>query len=206
MSNGILYTVGHSNRSLDEFVELLHACSVTAIADVRSQPYSRRVPHFNHDQLYNSLRDNGIAYVFLGEELGARRKESCCYVNGQARYELIEKTPGFQSGLNRIRKGIQTYTIALMCAEKDPLTCHRTILISKALRDELNIQHIIGPGQIESHIDAERRLMRIWGISKEDLFMDTTELLHDVYRKQAAEIAYVEHGHYLANGVNQSND
>lgn len=192
MSKPKLFTIGHSNRNIDEFVELLRLNNVTAIADVRSQPYSRHMPHFNRENLKGTLSENGIAYVFMGKELGARRNETCCYIDGQAKYELIEPTPSFQSGLERIRKGVSIHLIAMMCAEKDPVTCHRSILVAKALRSDCDIQHIVSLGKVESHDEAEQRLLRIWRMDGNDLFQSAEELLEDAYCKQADEIAYVE--------------
>lgn len=192
MNQPKLFTIGHSNRSPEEFVGMLKENGVTAIADVRSQPYSRHMPHFNREPLQEPLKENGIAYVFLGDELGARRGEKCCYVDGQAKYELIAKTDAFQSGLERLRDGTKKYVVALMCSEKDPITCHRTILVAKSLRQEFEIRHIIAPQRIEMHSDAEKRLMRQWKIDANDLFSSQDELLEDAYQKQAQEIAYVD--------------
>jgi len=192
MNQPILFTIGHSNRSSDEFVELVKSSGVTAIADVRSQPYSRHMPHFNRELLQTLLKKQGIAYVFLGEELGARRNEECCYVDGQAKYDLIARTPAFQSGLNRVREGMKNFVVALMCSEKDPITCHRTILVARALREEFEIRHIICKNLLESRSEVEQRLMRHWKMQATDLFASPDELLEQAYQKQAAEIAYVD--------------
>lgn len=192
MNSLTLFTIGHSNRSPEEFVGMLKENGVTAIADVRSQPYSRHMPHFNREPLQELLKENGIAYVFLGDELGARRSEDCCYVDGQAKYELIAKTDAFQSGIERLRDGTKKYVVALMCAEKDPITCHRTILVAKSLRQEFEIRHLIAPQRIEMQSDAEKRLMRQWKIDANDLFTPEDERLEDAYQKQAKEIAYVD--------------
>ena len=191
MDEKCLFTVGHSLRTAEDFIELLRANGVTAIADVRSSPYSQRVPHFNREELTDLLRDAGIVYVFLGEELGARRKEPFCYVDRKARYELIEQAPLFQHGLNRVRRGVTRSRIALMCAEKDPATCHRAILVCKALRSEMSIRHIVARGSVESHEELEERLLQIWGGRGQDLFQSHEERVEDAYRCQAEEIAYV---------------
>ena len=99
----ILFTIGHSTRTLDEFLSLLKQNEINAVADVRSSPFSRHMPHFNRDALQQSLKTHGIQYVFLGDELGARREEQECYVEGVAKYELIEKTAAFAEGLERDR-------------------------------------------------------------------------------------------------------
>ena len=192
MNERRLLTVGHSNRESGEFVELLQRHGVTAVADVRSQPYSRHLPQFNRETLKEWLARSEIFYVFLGEELGARRREPECYVDGQARYELIEKTPAFQKGLDRVRSGVERHVIALMCAEKDPVTCHRAILVARALRSEMQIGHIVSPEELESHDEMEERLLRLWNLDGQSLFMTREERLQDAYEKQGARIAFVE--------------
>jgi REP element-mobilizing transposase RayT len=187
-----LFTVGHSNRSDAEFVELLRRHGVTAVADVRSQPYSRHLPHFNREPLKELLSASEISYVFMGEELGARRSETECYVDGQAKYELIAQTPAFHAGLERIRTGVSQHVVALMCAEKDPMTCHRAILVAKALRNDLDIRHIVSDEELEAHDELEQRLLRRWNLDGQNLFLTTDELLQEAYEKQAAEIAFVK--------------
>lgn len=161
-----IFTVGHSNHSVEKFLSLLKQNGVSAIADVRSSPFSRHSPQFNQSSLRKTLTSEGISYVFLGEELGARSKNPECYVEGKARYELIAATEEFATGLDRILEGVKRHQIALMCAEQDPITCHRAILVCKHLKDTgLNIQHILKTGDLESHDHLEQRLLKIHGLS-----------------------------------------
>ena len=206
MSKGSLLTVGHSNRSDTEFVELLRSHGVTAVADVRSQPYSRHLPHFNREPLKQLLSASDISYVFLGEELGARRSEPECYVDGQAKYELIAKTSAFHVGLERVRTGVGKHVVALMCSEKDPMTCHRAILVARVLRSELDIRHIISNEKLESHEELEQRLLRRWNLDGQNLFLTPDELMQEAYEKQAAEIAFVEQETAPINEEGESND
>src|SRR5688500_723977 len=120
-----LFTIGHSNHELSELTRLLKMHRITAVADVRSSPYSGRLPQFNKPVLQVVLKNTGIEYQFLGNELGARRNEQGRYVDGQARYDLIAQTPAFNDGISRVLSGLEKYCIALLCAEKDPITCHR---------------------------------------------------------------------------------
>ena len=139
-----LFTVGHSNHTIEEFITLLQKHGVTAVADVRSHPYSKYLPHFNQKLLKASLSDAGIRYVFLGKELGARSNNPNCYVDGKAVYEKIASTKEFNDGIQRILKGAESYNISLMCAEKDPITCHRAVLVCQHLRESnLDINHIL---------------------------------------------------------------
>jgi uncharacterized protein (DUF488 family) len=166
---------------------------ITAIADVRSEPYSRFHAQFNREVIAGLLTKAGVAYVFLGRELGARRAERECYVDRQARYSLITELPAFQDGLSRVQRGMTAQRIALMCAEKDPITCHRTILVCRALRsDDLNIQHVLADGSIETSEQAETRLLEEVGLPPGDLFRDRRELVEEAYDRQARRIAYVE--------------
>ncbi|MHC4673642.1 MAG: DUF488 domain-containing protein, partial [Planctomycetota bacterium] len=129
-----IFTIGHSNHTIDHFVDLLTSYGIFVVADVRSNPYSEYLPQFNREALQKKLRDDGIEYVFMGRELGARRDEESCYVDDQVRYELIKNLPLFRSGLDRVLQGIEQHTISIMCSEADPLVCHRTILVCRELK------------------------------------------------------------------------
>lgn len=120
----VLYSIGHSNHSIERFLELLGQHGIEAIADVRSSPYSRHSPQFNREVLEIALKEREIAYVFLGMELGARRHEQDCYTDGRVDYERIPATEAFQHGISRLIDGASRMRVAMLCAEKDPLTCH----------------------------------------------------------------------------------
>src|SRR5262245_48489594 len=97
-----LYTIGHSTHSMEHFTALLQGRGVTAVCDVRSQPYSRYNPQYNRERLKSALEQAGVSYVFLGEELGARRTEPSCYVDGKVQYDRVAQTASFQHGLARL--------------------------------------------------------------------------------------------------------
>lgn len=120
--NNCVYTIGHSNHPTDAFVALLRLHSISAICDVRSHPYSRHYPQYSKDALKNALADAGIAYVFLGKELGARSNNPACYKQGRVQYERLAQEPSFSEGLRRLIQGMGRYKIALMCAEKIQLS------------------------------------------------------------------------------------
>lgn len=195
MSDTTVYTVGHSNVSGELFVALLRQHRITAIADVRSHPYSRYLPHFSQPALKATLREAGIHYVFLGRELGARPEDQSCYVNGKALYGRIAATPAFARGLERVRQGAATERIALLCAEKDPITCHRTILVCRHLRaPNLAIGHILADGSLEAHAALEQRLLRLHGLDQLDLFnpRPLDRLIEEAYDRQGEQIAYTK--------------
>ncbi len=186
-----VFTIGHSTHGADKFRDLLAGHKVTAVADVRSSPYSRFNPQFNREELRADLKGSRISYVFLGEELGARSKDRSCYVDGKVQYDRLAQTALFQHGLDRVIGGAQQHRIALMCAEKDPLTCHRCILVSRHLTArQIDIQHILGDGRLESHAEALARLLR--ELQLPELFRPRGELVDEAYRVRGDEIAYVE--------------
>lgn len=192
MSN-IVHTIGHSTHLAEEFIALLLRHQITAVADVRSSPYSRFNPQFNREAIKTALSAAGIEYVFLGDELGARSKNQSCYVNGKVRYDLLARTPLFQRGLDRIAEGAKNRRIVIMCAEKDPLACHRTILVSRHLVVRgLAVQHILGDGRLESHDDAVARLLAELRLPDHDLFRSRDEIIEEAYRWRGDEIAYTE--------------
>jgi len=188
-----LFTIGHSTHPIEEFLELLSSHSITAICDVRSSPYSKFNPQFNREPLQAELKRKGIAYVFLGKELGPRSEDPACYVNGKVQYSALAKTDLFQQGIQRLRKGMGSYRIALMCAEKDPILCHRTILVCRQLRDSgIKIGHILDDGSIEEHSDSVRRLLRTLKLQETNLFKSPEEIIEDAYDIQSDKIAYTE--------------
>ncbi len=162
-----IFTVGHSNHSIETFIGLLQQHGVTAVADVRSSPYSGRFPHFNQTALKKALQTADITYVSLGDNLGARPHDRSCYVEGMARYDLIAGTEAFATGLNRLVNGAKKYQITLMCAEQDPIVCHRAILVCPHLQKTgIEIQHIHKQGQLEAHESLEARLLKLHNLHK----------------------------------------
>jgi uncharacterized protein (DUF488 family) len=191
-----IYTVGHSSQLIEEFIAPLQRHGVEVVADVRSRPYSARFPHFSKEPLRASLAAADIGYVFLGRELGARRDEPECYVDGQAIYDSIARLPAFVAGIERLLDGAQRYRVALMCAEQDPLTCHRTILVCRALTSHgLSITHIGRAGDLEDHHQAERRLVEeeLGSADQADMFAPADNFpqqLQRAYARRAGHIAY----------------
>lgn len=201
-----LFSIGHSNHDIDAFFSLLQQHRITAVADVRSHPYSRFLKQFNRKNLQEFLTEKGIYYVFLGRELGARPNHPECYVDGKALYEKIAATDQFHQGIQRVLKGLKEHRISLMCAEKDPITCHRAILVCQHLRHfDLSINHILKNGDLQSHKYLEARILSKHGFKQfsEDseiqlsLFsqndsLTREECLKQAYKLQGDDIAYVE--------------
>ena len=158
-------TIGHSTHPVEAFIGLLESHSVTALADVRAAPYSRFNPQFNRETLAASLDVRGIAYVFLGQELGGRSEDPACYAGGRVSYERLGATVSFRKGLDRVAQGAAAHRIALMCAEREPLECHRCLLVAPALEARgIHVAHIQPDGGLESHRDAMGRLLALHGL------------------------------------------
>ena len=188
-----LYTIGHSTHTLDRFIELLSIHEITAVCDVRSDPYSKFNPQFNRETLQTELKRYGIAYVFLGQELGPRSDDPACYVKGKVDYNRLSQTGLFQEGLGRVRQGMKSYRIALMCAEKDPVMCHRTILVCRHLRVKgMRIRHILDDGSIEENDQAIGRLMELLKLQERDLFTSPEEMIERTYHLQGDRISFVK--------------
>ena len=192
-------TIGHSTHSLEAFVNLLKAHGVGVVADVRSTPYSGYSPHFNRESLRSALRQHQIRYVFLGRELGARSDDPACYEDGRVQYKRLAQTELFQRGIERIESGSNSYRIALMCAEKDPLECHRAILVAPALRrNGTPVQHILADGRLEDHDASITRLLDCLGFRTGNTFPQMqADLVEQALQRQERKIAFVakqDHG------------
>ena len=192
MRRQVVFSIGHSNQSTRALLELLRRHKINAVADIRSSPFSRFNPQFNREDLQAALERTGIAYVFLGRELGARSEDLTCYdANGRVQYRKLASSELFKQGLDRVLQGSRTHRLALLCAEKEPLDCHRTILVARELVAQgLEVQHILADGQLESHDTTMDRLLRLHGLPQRDLFRDRDELLAEAYERQERRIAY----------------
>ena len=190
MTSEIL-TIGHSTHPAERFIALLRDAAVTAVADVRTAPYSRHAPQFNREPLRDELERAGIAYVFLGQELGGRPAQREFYSDGVADYEKMAQAPAFVAGLDRVIEGAQSYRIALMCSERDPLTCHRCLLVGRALAERgTRVSHILEDGEQVSHTAIEDELLARTGRAGDDLFAPRAERLAAAYRDHARKVAF----------------
>ena len=187
----VVLTVGHSNHALETLVALLLQHGVTALADVRSAPYSRFNPQFNRKALDASLETVGIEYAFMGRALGGRPDDPSCYEDGRVRYDRLAETPLFREGLERIVDGAQRQRIALMCAEKEPLDCHRTILVGRSLAERgVAVAHILADGTLEPHDETMGRLLDSAGLPREDLLQSREQLIDEAIAHRERRIAY----------------
>lgn len=186
-------TVGHSTHTYEHFLKLLQGAGVTAVADVRTAPYSRYLSQFNREQLQGNLRCEGIAYSYLGKELGGRPDNPSFFQDKVADYERMATSDHFRHGLRRVVEGAGKYRLALMCAEHDPVDCHRCLLVGRALaKDGVLVGHILQDGTVSEQAQVESRLLDMTGRDDEDLFAARSERLAYAYRERARKVAFAE--------------
>ncbi|MBN1315358.1 MAG: DUF488 domain-containing protein [Anaerolineales bacterium] len=156
-----IYTIGHSDHSTQEFIDLLRQQKIETVVDVRSQPFSRWMPQFNRELLALELEQAGLTYVFMGDRLGGRPTDPSLYNGGSERpdYDRMAKAPVFQGGLNRLIELARESTVVVMCSEGDYQQCHRSMLITPELLDrQVSVMHILPDGRA---VKAERLLKQL---------------------------------------------
>ena len=191
-----LYTLGHSILDIEQFLALLKDHSVELVVDVRSTPQSARMPHFSSPVFEKLLQAEQVDYLFLGEELGGRPDDADAYLpNGLVDYRARRKSYAFQAGLTRLEKELERRTVAMMCAEEDPLECHRFLMVCAELTQRGIVPlHIRKGSRIETQEAAENRLLAETGfdaVAANTLFPAArNEALEDAYRLQSEKFAF----------------
>jgi uncharacterized protein (DUF488 family) len=166
-----IYSIGHGNRKISEFLDLLKKYNILYLIDVRTQPYSKFNPQFNQNDLKFFLENNGIKYVFMGDLLGGRPDNPSCYdKEGKVDYEAIKAKEFFKSGITRLKIAYEkSIPIVIMCSESKPSECHRSKLIGRVLlNDKISLKHIDEKGKIKNQIDVINELNK--GLSDTTLF------------------------------------
>ncbi|HEX3372223.1 MAG TPA: DUF488 domain-containing protein, partial [Candidatus Acidoferrales bacterium] len=145
-------TIGHSNHTMEHFVGLLKAHGIQVVVDERSQPYSKYATQFDQDLLKIALQNVGVRYLYLGRELGGRPEGDEFYdEDGHVLYDRVAASGIFKEGLGRLEKGIREYTVAMLCAEENPSTCHRRLLVGRVLLEHgVRVEHIRGDGRLQT--------------------------------------------------------
>lgn len=196
--NDTVYTIGYTAFDIDSFISKLKELGVSCLIDVRSIPVaSDFYKMYSKQVLEPILKKNNILYVNFAKEFGARQPSKIFYEKyGYLNFEEFIQSDEFLSGVSRIKKGINlNHKFVLMCAEKDPLTCHRAIMVSRGLQEQgLNVKHILTNGGLETHGELEKRLVELYFASNNQilLFDETSdaEKLKRAYANQNAKIGY----------------
>ncbi|MDR1840824.1 MAG: DUF488 domain-containing protein [Holophagales bacterium] len=192
-----LFTIGYSPFSVNGFIDTLLRYSINVVIDVRSLPYSSKYSCYNKENIDNTLKRNKIHYRNYSGEFGARQTDLQYFSDEKyLDFELFAESQQFKCGFDKLKKSIaQGYIIALMCAEKDPATCHRSIMVSRVFYNKgYGVCHILPDGQTEEQTDIETQLLdkyfpdwhqpTLFGEQNRDL------LIASAYKKRNAEIGY----------------
>lgn len=194
-----LYTVGHSNHTQKEFLNLLVTHGIDFLVDVRSVPASNHNPQFNKDALSAFLKEHNIAYQFLGKELGARRMDSI-NADGQVDFEQAIHTPLFNLGVDTVTQLLTDNKVVLMCSEADPLECHRFALVARYFHEHsMEVFHIRKDASLANHQTLERQMVNNYLRARKPMLSEVDELfgtytkeqqLADAYRLKNKEIGF----------------
>lgn len=209
-----IYTIGHSNHPIEDFLELLQKHQINCLVDVRSVPASGRFPQFNKKPLRKVLQNHEMLYMHFDKEFGARQEDKAVHNEaGQVDFEKFQQTEIFQAGIERLKKGLEKdFNIVLMCSEGNPLECHRFSMIAVKLVEEgFDLQHILRDGASLSHPELEEQLMKKYrkklpqpslfepNISKEDQ-------KRAAYRLHNADIGWAQQNLYRQSGSNRDTE
>jgi len=156
----MLYTIGHSNHAIEKFIGLLRQHGIKTLCDVRTHPFSRFSPQHSQKLLKASMADAGIDYIFLGKELGGRSNNPACYRDGVVQYELLAEQPCFTEGIKNLMQEMGHHCTTVMCAERDPIQCHRALLVAQSIFESgTPVNHIHPDGSLETHEEMKSRQM-----------------------------------------------
>lgn len=153
MTDTTIYSIGHGNKRIEDFIEELKSFNIFFLLDIRSKPYSKWSPHFNQNKLESELEKNKIKYVYVGDTLGGLPDDRTCYdYNGKVVYDYIKEKDFFKEGLKRLTTANEKHIrIAIMCSESNPSECHRSKLIGQELsKQKISIKHIVSKFKFKS--------------------------------------------------------
>jgi uncharacterized protein (DUF488 family) len=192
-----IYTIGYSGFKIGEFINILKKHQITSLIDVRSNPNSKFYEDYNKISLEKLLKFNGIIYRNYRCEFGARQEDLKYYKNGYLDFNEYTKSKSFLDGVKKIEAGIKLdYVFALMCAEKDPSTCHRNIMVAREFyKLGYNIKNILSDGYFESQESIEQKLVNQYFPKRNQisLFSDNLsweEMVNKSYEYRNSEIGY----------------
>lgn len=204
MPEKVIFTIGHSNHSAEFFLELLQSHGIDCVVDVRSTPASQYNPQFNKPALSGFLKNNDILYLHFGREFGARQTSHMLQDDeGKVDFARVQASAAFCEGVERLKEGIEKgFFPALMCAEADPLDCHRFSMISSYLKSEgFEIRHILKDKQVLSHDELEKELLKRYAkkLPQPDIFQP------DITREDQVRAAYRIHNQQVGWSAKDNN-
>lgn len=192
-----IYTIGYTAFSLNEFIEAIKNFGISCVIDVRSSPFSNYYTDYNKDTLERILKKHNILYRNYANEFGARQTNPAFYSGDIVDFDKFIKSAQFLEGVSKVKKGIERgYKFVLMCAEKDPIKCHRSIMLGKGFSENgFDVKHIVSKKELESQKELEERLLEMYHQDRFQLTLfggeqSDSELLADAYKKQNLTIGY----------------
>jgi uncharacterized protein (DUF488 family) len=152
----VIYTIGHSTHTGEDFLKLLATHDIEVVADVRSRPYSRFNPQFNRDVLMGLLEEAGLRYIFFGKDLGGRPQDPDRPLADGLVWDYIRSRPQFREALAKLLTEARQARVCLLCAEADPARCHRGQLLAPELAAQaVEVRHILADGTLLDHRDLK---------------------------------------------------
>ncbi|GAA0070558.1 DUF488 domain-containing protein [Clostridium sardiniense] len=196
-----VFTIGHSNYSIDRLIEMLRHFNINCVVDIRGTPYSKYNVQFDKETIRYSLTKAGFIYIYMAKELAAKRLNKISYNNeGYADFEKVIHEDDFKKGIERLKDGCRKgYKIAILGAMQDPIRCHRSILVGRALREYgFNVEHILDDYSIASQEDIEQNLLDKYFKNREQITIDSLlgngltdeDMIKEGYRMANKEIGY----------------
>jgi uncharacterized protein (DUF488 family) len=172
-----VYTIGHSSHRFETFAGLLAGHGIEVVVDTRSSPYSKFAPQFDKATLQRNLATAGVKYLFLGEELGGRPRGDDYYdAQGRVLYGKRTGDAFFQSGIERLERGMAQFRVALMCGEEDPAHCHRRLLVGRVLVERGHaLLHIRADGRFETESQVAQASQKALVSAQPALFAELDE-------------------------------
>ena len=193
-TDNTVFTIGHSNLSLEQFIRNLKSNTISHCVDVRSYPYSSRLPHFNANHLSQSLAKANIPYHFMGKTLGGRPSDQTLYdPQGIVDYNAIADQPAFHTTMDQLVRAAPRMRLVLICTEQDPIHCHRTLLLANALHQRgVQIKHILKNGGTETHQRVIARILAATGlrVNAGAPPQETQQLIQQAFDAQSKKVAY----------------
>lgn len=194
-----IYTIGYSGFKLNDFIQVLKKYNINGLIDVRSNPASQFYPDYNMINMQKVLDRNNIIYRSYKSEFGARQEDLRYYTDGYLDFSKYRKSESFLEGVRKIEAGLKhNYTFAFMCAEKDPSTCHRNIMVAKKFYDlGYNIKNILSDGSIEPQDSIERRLVEQYFPNRNQISFFSEGISWEEMVKKSYEYRNIEIGYRM---------
>ena len=196
-----IYTIGHSNYSVEKLIDMLKFYDINCVVDIRGTPYSKYNIQFDKETIKYTLTHSGFIYIYMAKELAAKRINKQSYNSeGYSDFEKVIHEDDFINGIKRLKVGCEKgYKIALLGAMQEPIRCHRSILVGRALRDyAFNVKHILDDYSIASQEDIEKNILDKYFSNRGQLTIDSLlgnemtekEMIEEGYRLANKEIGY----------------